>query len=206
MLVNTTRALKSLESYGDRQTQLWKVLTKYDQLPDHFHDLKNHLETEFQYLKEATSCNIDNLQCAVNLQQTYTTTLCANVNNIYSKLAQLEAQIQMHCIYPHLPADTVQLEAPDYDFDKDGPQAENNPTTTRVTVSVQGLSSSSETLSNAKETEDSNSLGNPKIPNFKRILIGLSINPNTLRIYQNKLFMQKLQQEPKPISKTKTSP
>ena len=45
-------------------------------------------------------------------------------------------------------------------FNIDGPQADNNITiTTRVTVLVQGLSSSSETLSiNAKETEDSISL------------------------------------------------
>ena len=39
VLVNTARALKFLESYGDRQAKLWKVLTKYDKLPDHFHDL-----------------------------------------------------------------------------------------------------------------------------------------------------------------------
>ena len=30
ILVNTARALKFLESYGDRQAKLWKVLTKYD--------------------------------------------------------------------------------------------------------------------------------------------------------------------------------
>ena len=134
-----------------------EVLTNYHQLHGHFHNLKTNLEREFQYPKKGTSHNIDNLQCAVNLQQTYTSTFCANVNNIYSKLAQLEAQIQMYCIYPHPSADTVQLEAPNYDFDIDGPQGENNPTTTRVTILVQGLSSSSETLSNSQETEDNNS-------------------------------------------------
>ena len=36
VLVNTARALKFLESYGNRQTKLWKVLSKYDRLPDHF--------------------------------------------------------------------------------------------------------------------------------------------------------------------------
>ena len=83
--------------------------------------------------------------------------LCANLNNIYSKLAQLEAQIQTYCIYPHPSADSVQLEAPDYDYEIGGPQVDNKVTTrTRVTVSIQGLSSSSETLFiNAKETEDS---------------------------------------------------
>ena len=38
VLVNRARALKFLESYGNRQTKLWKVLSKYDKLPDHFHD------------------------------------------------------------------------------------------------------------------------------------------------------------------------
>ena len=39
ILVNMARALKFLESYGNRQTKLWKVLSKYDKLADHFHDL-----------------------------------------------------------------------------------------------------------------------------------------------------------------------
>ena len=33
ILVNTARALKCLESYGNRQTKLWKVLSKYDKTP-----------------------------------------------------------------------------------------------------------------------------------------------------------------------------
>ena len=39
VLVNMARALKFLESYWNRQTKLWKVLSKYDKLPDHFHEL-----------------------------------------------------------------------------------------------------------------------------------------------------------------------
>ena len=39
VFINTARALKFLESYASRQTKLWKVLSKYDRLPDHFHDL-----------------------------------------------------------------------------------------------------------------------------------------------------------------------
>ena len=66
-LVNTARALKFLESYAARQTKLWKVLSKYDRLLDHFHDLKTTLQTEFSNLKIATSKNIENLQEAVKL-------------------------------------------------------------------------------------------------------------------------------------------
>ena len=64
-----------------RQTKLWKVLTKYDQLPDHFHDLKTTLQTEFNLLKKATSKNIGNLQEAIQSQQAYTTVLCGHINS-----------------------------------------------------------------------------------------------------------------------------
>ena len=114
------RALKFLESYGNRQTKLWKVLSKYDKLPDHFHDLQPTLQTEFNLLKKATSKNIENLHKAINLQQTYTTSLCSHVNTIYTKLAQLEKQIQTHCLYPHSQTDAVQINAPEYDLDING--------------------------------------------------------------------------------------
>ena len=93
VLVNTARALKFLESHGKRQTKLWKVLSKYDKLPDHFHDLQTALQTEFNLLKKATSKNVKNLHDAINLQQTYTTSLCSHVNTIYTKLVQLDKQI-----------------------------------------------------------------------------------------------------------------
>ena len=62
ILVYTTRALKFLKSYASQQTKLWKVLSKYHNLPDHFHDLKTTLQTEFELLKTANSKNIQNLQ------------------------------------------------------------------------------------------------------------------------------------------------
>ena len=64
--------------------------------------------------------NIENLQEAINLQQTYTTALCSHINSIYDKLAQLDRQIQMHCLYPHPKSDVVQINAPKYDSDIDG--------------------------------------------------------------------------------------
>ena len=117
ILVNTRRALKFLESYGNRQTKLWKVLSKYDKLPDHFHDLQTTLQTEFNLLKKATSKNIKNLHEAINLQQMYTTSLCSHINTICTKLAQLEKQIQTHCLYPHSQTDSVQINAPEYNSD-----------------------------------------------------------------------------------------
>ena len=64
--------------------------------------------------------NIKNLQEAIKLQQMYTTTLCGQVNSIYIKLAQLDRQVQMHCLYPHPQSDLVQVNAPEYDPVIDG--------------------------------------------------------------------------------------
>ena len=71
VLINTARAPKFLESYASRQTKLWEVLSKYHNLPDHFHDLKTALQTEFDLLKTESSKNIQNLQETVQAQQAY---------------------------------------------------------------------------------------------------------------------------------------
>ena len=54
VLVHSARVLKFLESYAVRQAKLWKVLSQYHCLPDHFHDLKPILQAEFNLLKKAT--------------------------------------------------------------------------------------------------------------------------------------------------------
>ena len=113
VLVNSARALKFLELYAARQAKLWKVLSKYDHFPDHFHDLKTTLQTEFNLLKKATSKNIENLQEAIQSQQAYTTALYGHTNSLYTKLVQLNRQVQMHCLYPHPQSDVVQLNAPE---------------------------------------------------------------------------------------------
>ena len=64
--------------------------------------------------------NIENLQGAINLQQTYTTSLCGHINSIYTKLAQLDRQVQMHCLYPHPQSDVVQINAQEYESVIDG--------------------------------------------------------------------------------------
>ena len=85
----------------------------------HFDDFKNSIEKDFKFLKEATSRNIENFQTSLNLQQTYSSSLCWHINNIYNKLSELQRQIQNH--HPHMnPGDMVQIEAPDFDLDIDG--------------------------------------------------------------------------------------
>ena len=100
ILVNTVRALKFLKSYASQQTKLWKVLSKYHNLPDHLHDLKTTLQTKFELLKTATSKNIQNIQEMVQSQQAYMMVLSGHITTLYTKLAHLDKQIQIHCIYP----------------------------------------------------------------------------------------------------------
>ena len=111
MLVNTARPLKYLESYGQRQSQLFTVLEKYHQVPDGLEDLKS----QFSFSKEATFRNVDNLQQAITVQQTYTTNLCGHINVILSRLTKLENNIQKLMEKFTLEQDMVQIDAPDFD-------------------------------------------------------------------------------------------
>ena len=97
LLVNTARSLKFLEEYMDHQAQIWKIFQKHQVIPDdiqdlHFHldNFKNGIEKEFAFLKEATWKNVENFQSSLNLQQTYSASLCSHVNNIYNKLVEIQ--------------------------------------------------------------------------------------------------------------------
>ena len=85
----------------------------------HFDDFKNSIEKDFKFLKEATLRNVENFQTSLNLQQTYSSSLCSHVNNIYNKLSELQRQIQNHPTHMNQ-GDTIQIEAPNFDPDIDG--------------------------------------------------------------------------------------
>ena len=155
VLINTARVLKFLESYASRQTKLWKVLSKYHNLPDHFHDLKTALQTEFDLLKTATSKNIQNLQETVQAQQTYTTVLSGHIATLHIKWAHLDKQIQIHCIYPYQQSDAVQLNALDYDPDIDG---DTNPA--NAVQPSNTYAAKEETVTSTTEPEDHNTIRN----------------------------------------------
>ena len=126
LLVNTAHCLKFLEEYADCQSQIWKIFQKHQTIPEdlqdlhfYFNDFKNSIEKDFKFLKEATSRNIKNFQTSLNLQQMYSSSLCLHVNNIYSKLSELQRQIQNH--HTHMnQGDTLQIEARDFDPNIDG--------------------------------------------------------------------------------------
>ena len=48
------------------------------------------------------------------------TVLSGHINTLYTKLAHLDKQVQIHCLYPHPQSDVIQLNTPDYDPDIDG--------------------------------------------------------------------------------------
>ena len=83
------------------------MLEKYHQVPDSLEDLKS----QFHFLKEVTSRNVENLQQALNLQQTYITTLCGHVNVIFSRITKLETDIQKLTENIMMEQDTVQIDA-----------------------------------------------------------------------------------------------
>ena len=153
VLINTARAPKFLESYVLRQTKLWKVLSKYHNILDHFHDLKTTIQTEFDLLKTATSKNVQNLQETVQAQQAYTTVLSGHIVAIHTKLAHLDKQIQIHCIYPHQHCDAVQLNALDYDPDIDG---DTNPANAIHPLNTD--TAKEETVTSTTESEDYNTI------------------------------------------------
>ena len=89
VLLNTARALKYLEDFGQRQSQLFTVLEKYHLLLD---NLEN-LQSQFGFLKQATSKNVKHLQQAINVQQTCTATTCTHINSILPRITKLEQTI-----------------------------------------------------------------------------------------------------------------
>ena len=139
VLVNMARALKYLEDFGQRQSQLFTVLEKYYLLPD---NLEN-LQSQFGFLKQATSKNVKHLQQAINVQQTDTANLCTYINNILPCITKLEETILQLEQKITMEQDTIQINAPNFDLDIDGPNPPRTHNNTAV-VSVQEHSTSPE--------------------------------------------------------------
>ena len=109
--------------------QFWK---SYHLLPDNLEDL----QSQFGFLKQATSKNIEHLQQAINVQQTYTANLCTYVNNILPGITKLEETILQLEQKITTEQYTIQINAPDIDPDIDGPNPPRTCNNTAV-VSVQ---------------------------------------------------------------------
>ena len=126
LLVNTTRSLKYLEEYADRQVLIWQFFRKHENIPDdisdlhlHIDDFKVNIEKEFNFLKEVTRKNVENFQTLLNLQQTYSAALCSHVNNIYHKILEIQQQLP-HPTQHMNTSDIIQINALDFNPDIDG--------------------------------------------------------------------------------------
>ena len=126
LLVNTTRSLKFLKEYTDRQVLIWQIFRKHKNISDdisnlhlHIDDFKANIEKEFNFLKEATRKNVKNFQTLLNLQQTYSAALCSHVNNIYHKISEMQQQLP-HPAQHMNTGDVIQIDVPDFDPDIDG--------------------------------------------------------------------------------------
>ena len=150
MLVNTARALKYFKEFGQRQSQLFTILEKYHFVPD---SLEN-LQSQISFLKQATSKNVENLQQAITVQQTYTENLCPYINNILPHITKFEeAILQLEQKFT-MEQDTIQINALDFDPDIVGlnlPRAHNK----MAVVSVQEqLTSSESEISDATDFQE----------------------------------------------------
>ena len=125
LLINTTRSLKLLGEYADRQVLIWQIFRKHQNIPDdisdlhlHIDDFKVNIQKEFNFLKEATRKNVKNFQTSLNLQQTYSVALGSHINNIYHKISKIQQQLP-HPIQHMNTGDVIQIDAPDFDPDID---------------------------------------------------------------------------------------
>ena len=100
----------------------------------------------------------------VQAKQAYTTVLSGHIAVLHTKLAHLDKQIQIHCIYPHPQLDAVQLNALDYD-----PDIEREPNPANA---VQPL--------NADSVKEEAPQSQKTIVPFTLLPIGLSISPQQL--------------------------
>ena len=137
VLVNMTRALKYLEDFDQRQLQLFTVLEKYHLLLD---NLEN-LQSQFGFLKQATSKNVEHLQQAINVQQTYTANLCTYINNILPHITKLEETILQLEQKITTEQDTIQINALDFEPDIDRPNPPRTHNNTAVVLVQEHLTS-----------------------------------------------------------------
>ena len=152
LLVNTTRSLKFLEEYADRQALIWQIFRKHENIPDdiydlhlHIDDFKTNIEKEFNFLKEVTHKNVEHFQTSLNLQHTYSAALCSNVNNIYHKILEIQQQLP-HSTQHMNTGDVIQIDAPGFDPDIDEglPTEEHQETQVSASITQQSFEKSDE--------------------------------------------------------------
>ena len=182
VLVNMVRALKYLEDFGQRQSQLFTILEKYHLLLD---SLEN-LQSQFGFLKLATSKNVKHLQQAITVQQTYTVNLCTYINNILPSITKLkEAILQLEQKFT-TEQDTIQINALGFDLDIDRPNSPRAHNNTAVVSVQEQLASPEPDISDAADFQEENmhrDLPDPTYNNLEESH-GYDNFPSTFKIIQ----------------------
>ena len=181
VLVNTARALKYLEDFGQRQSQLFTVLEKYHLVLD---SLEN-LQSQFSFLKQATSKNVEHLQQAITVQQAYTVNLCTYINNILpppiTKLEEAILQLEQKFTTEQ---DTIQINAPEFDLDIDGPNSPRAHNNTAVVSVQEHLNSPKPEISDAADFQEENTHSPMPHAIIQSNPMGMTISPDTFKIIQ----------------------
>ena len=144
------------------------------------------MQSQFGFLKQATSKNVKHLQQAINVQQRYTANLCTYINNILPCITKLEATILQLQQKITTEQDTIQINALDFDLDIDGP---NPPRTHNITVVVsvqEHLTSPEPEVSDVTNFPEEDTDRDP--PDAYTIILrspmGMTISPRTFKIIQ----------------------
>ena len=152
VLVNMAKTLKYLEDFGQRQLQLFTVLEKYHLVPD---SLEN-LQSQFSFLKQVTSKNVEHLQQAITVQQTYTVNFCTHIKNILHRITKLEeAILQLEQKFT-TEQDTVQINALEFNQDINGPNSRRAHNNTAIVSFQEQLTSPEPEISDATDFQEEN--------------------------------------------------
>ena len=104
-------------------------------------------------MNQATSKNIEHLQQAINVQQTCTATICTYINKILPCITKLEQTIHQLQQKSTTEQDTVQINAPDFDPDIDGPHPPRSHTNTAVVSAQKHFTPSKPEVLDATESQ-----------------------------------------------------
>ena len=112
------------------------------------------MQSQFGFLKQATSKNIEHLQQAITVQQTYTVNLCTYINYILPHITKLEeAILQLEQKFT-TEQDTIQINAPDFDPYIDGPNLPRTHKNTAVVSAQEHLTSPESEVSDAANLQE----------------------------------------------------
>ena len=131
---------------------------------------------------------MENLQQALNLQQTYSSALCGHMNLIYSKLAKLEDQFEKLQRQSNTESDYVKLNTSDFDPDIDVIPEQN---LHRVEVPVRDILTQFTLMPQVSHKPLKTETNRLPIPYYPRLPISLSIAPQHFRILMNYIYLNK---------------